>query len=306
MIELRHLKSLVAIAETGKLVWAAERVHLTQSALSHQMKALEEHLGLSLFDRTPQGLQFTEAGQRLLKAAREAMSAIGAAERDLAVLRGTGQGELRIVLECHTCFDWLMPVLDVFRQRWPAIEVDLVSGFHADPMQLLVSGKADVVIGARPERARSFAIAPLFRFEILAILPVDHPLRAKRHLRAQDFADQTLITYPVPDERIDVIREVLRPAKVSPERRTAELTVAILQLVASRRGIAALPSWGVANYVSHDYVAARSIGPKGLWSDLYAVTSRATAERAWFQGLIDITRAECTRALKDIELLPAA
>ncbi len=306
MIELRHLRSLVAIAETGKMVWAAERVHLTQSALSHQMKALESHFGVDLFERTQSGLRFTQAGERLLRLARETLSAVGATERDLAALRGSGQGELRIVLECHTCFDWLMPVLDIFRQRWPAIEVDLVSGFHSDPMRLLHAAKADLVIGARPKSARHLAIAPLFRFEVLAILPLDHPLRAKPYLKAEDFADQTLISYPVPEEKIDVIREVLAPAGVAPKRRTAELTVAILQLVASRRGIAALPSWGVANYVAHDYVAARSIGPKGLWSDLYAVTQRATASRPYFRDFVEITRAECVRALKDIELLPPA
>jgi LysR family transcriptional regulator for metE and metH len=304
MIELRHLRSLAAIAETGRLVWAAERLHLTQSALSHQMRALEQHFGLTLFERTHGGLQFTQAGDRLLRFARETLIALGAAERDLAALRGIGHGELRIVLECHTCFDWLMPVLDLFRQRWPAIEVDLVSGFHSDPMRLLEGGKADLVIAGRPNGARHLAIAPLFRFEVLAILPLDHPLRARRYLKATDFADQTLISYPVPEEKIDVIREVLAPAGIRPKRRTAELTVAILQLVASRRGIAALPSWGVANYLSHDYVAARPIGARGLWSDLYAITQHSTAERAYFRDLVEIMRAECVRALRDIELLP--
>jgi len=305
MLELRHLKSLIAIAETGRLVWAAERMHLTQSALSHQVKALEGYFGVALLDRTQTGLRFTQAGERLLKLARETMSAVGAAERDLAALKVDGRGELRIVLECHTCFDWLMPVLDMFRLRWPAVEVDLVSGFHSDPMRLLSSRQADVVIGAAPGERRNLLVFPLFRFEILALLPLDHPLRSKAYLTAEDFAHETLITYPVPEERIDVIREVLAPAGIMPKRRTAELTIAILQLVASRRGIAALPSWGVVNYVSHDYVAAKSIGKKGLWSDLFAVAPRAIAERPYFRDLVDTTRAECERALKDIELLPS-
>lgn len=305
MLELRHLKSLVAIAETGRLVWAAERVHLTQSALSHQVKALEDYFGVTLLDRTQTGLRFTGAGDRLLKLARETLSAVGAAERDLAALKADGQGELRVVLECHTCFDWLMPVLDVFRQRWPAVEVDLVSGFHSDPMRLLSSRQADVVIGASPGKRRDLIVFPLFRFEILVVLPLDHKLRGKPFLSAQDFASETLITYPVPEDRIDVIREVLTPAGVTPKRRTAELTIAILQLVASRRGIAALPSWGVVNYVGQDYVAAKSIGKQGLWSDLFAVAPRATADRPYFHDLVDTTRAECVRALKDIELLPS-
>jgi LysR family transcriptional regulator for metE and metH len=137
MLELRHLRSLIAIADSGKLVTAAERVNLSQSALSHQIRDMEAHYEVSLFERTRQGLRFTVAGERLLALARETVGAVAAAERDLVRLKGEVRGELRIVLECHTCFDWLMPVMDEFRRRWPEVEVDLVAGFHADPMRLL-------------------------------------------------------------------------------------------------------------------------------------------------------------------------
>src|SRR4051812_33933277 len=148
MIELRHLRSLVAIADTGKLAAAAERVNLTQSALSHQIRALEEHYDVTLFTRTSSGLRYTPAGQRLLALAQQALAAVLDAERDLIRLKGDTRGELRIALECHTCFDWLMPVMDEFRKRWPEVEVDLVAGFHSDPIDLLRSGKAELVIAS--------------------------------------------------------------------------------------------------------------------------------------------------------------
>ena len=175
MLDLRHLRSLVAIADTGKLATAAERVHLTQSALSHQIRALEEHHGLPLFERTRQGLSFLPAGERLLQLARTVLAEVQAAERDLQRLNGQATGELRIALECHTCFDWLMPVMHQFRQRWPGVEVDLVAGFHADPLTLLKEGRADLVIGSRPKAVRPWQVLPLFRFEILAVLANDHP-----------------------------------------------------------------------------------------------------------------------------------
>ena len=258
MIELRHLRSLAAIADTGKLVHAASQVHLTQSALSHQMRALEEHYGAALFQRTGAGLRFTPAGQRLLQLARETLVAVADAERDLLRLKGDTGGDLRIALECHTCFDWLMPVMDAFRGSWPEVEVDLLAGFHSDPLALLQGGKAELVIGSQKPRGRDYVALPLFRFEILAVLPVEHRLRAKRRIEAADLKGETLITYPVHEERIDLIRQVLKPAGIKLTRRTAELTVAILQLVASRRGIAALPNWGVRNYVDLDYVIARA------------------------------------------------
>src|SRR5689334_19588975 len=251
VIEVRHLKSLIAIAESRTLAAAAGRVHLTQSALSHQIRALEAHYGVTLFERSRQGVRFTQAGDRMLALARDVLGRIGEAERNVTRLKDDSRGELRIALECHTCFDWLMPVMDEFRRRWPEVEVDLVSGFHPTPLSLLSSGKADLVIGSVRPKSRRYAATPLFRFEIMLIMSTDHRLRRKRRVEAQDIAGETLITYPVPPERIDLIREVLRPAGITLERRTAELTIAILQLVASRRGIAALPNWGVRSYIDH-------------------------------------------------------
>ena len=145
---------------------------------------------------------------------------------------------------------------------------------------------------------------PLFRFEIQLVLPVEHRLRSKRFVEAADLADETLITYPVPEERIDFIREVLKPARVRLPRRTAELTVAIVQLVASRRGIAALPNWGLKNYVELDYRLAKRVGAKGLWSNLYAIAPRALAARPFLPELAAIIRSKCAAELDGIELLP--
>jgi LysR family transcriptional regulator, regulator for metE and metH len=303
MIEIRHLRSLIAIAESSKLAAAAERVHLTQSALSHQVKGLESHYGVSLFERSKQGLRFTPAGTRLLELARSLVAQVSEAERDVVRLKGDTSGELRIVLECHTCFDWLMPVMDEFRRRWSEVEVDLVAGFHADPLALLRDGRADVVIGSRPPTRRGWQVAPLFQFEILVVMANEHRLRSKRRLEAADLVGETLITYPVPDNRIDLIREVLKPAGIQLERRTAELTIAVLQLVASRRGIAALPNWGVKNYCDHDYVLAKRMGAKGLWSELHAVAATPLFTKPYFTDFVSIVRETCVAQLDGIELL---
>lgn len=303
MLEIRHLRSLKAIAEAGKLANAAERIFLTQSALSHQIRALENHYQITLFRRTAHGLRFTPAGERLLKLADVVIDACAAAERDLERLKADQTGELRIVLECHTCFDWLTPVMDVFRRAWPEVEIDLVAGFHSDPWRLINEDKADLVIGALPAHARHLAYAPLFKFEILTVLSPDHVLRSKPYLQAEDFVNNTLITYPVPEERIDLIREVLAPKGITLERRTAELTIAIMQLVASRRGIAALPSWGIQSYLEHGYVIAKPIGKKGLWSELYATANPEIIARPYTADLIRIIREVCMEKLSGIKLI---
>ncbi len=303
MLEIRHLRTLVALAEAGSVSAAARRVHLTQSALSHQLRAIEAHYGIAAVRRKGQTVELTEAGQRLLALARSVTATIADGERDLARLAAKPSGTLRIVLECHTCFDWLMPVMDAFRRNWPEVELDLVSGFHPAPLELLAADRTDLVIGSEPGRRRGVVPRALFRYEILAVLPTDHPLRARRYLEARDFKGQTLITYPVPDERIDLVRRVLKPAGVRPQRRTAELTVAILQLVASRRGIAALPNWGIKNYTDYDYVIARRIGKQGLWSDLYATMTKETARRPYAIDFVATAKARCFETLDGLEPL---
>ena len=138
--------------------------------------------------------------------------------------------------------------MDVFRENWPEIELDLVSGFHVDPLALLRDDRADLGVVSELGKHKDVHYHVLFGFEIIGLISTHHPLAEKDHLTPRDFANEALVTYPVPDDRIDVVRKFLRPHGVAPKRRTAELTVALLQLVASRRGIAALPEWAVHSY----------------------------------------------------------
>jgi LysR family transcriptional regulator for metE and metH len=271
MIELRHLKAVAALAETGSVTRAAARLHLTQSALSHQISALEAVLALPLFVREQRPLRLTPAGEQLLVLARRVLPDVEETRRQLVRMKtAAAPRELRIAVECHTCYDWLMPAMDAYREQHPEVEQDLVPGFHSEPLALLAERRADLVIVSDAKARTGIAYFPLFGYEMVALVARGHPLAGRRHLTARDFAAQTLITYPVPDRMLDVVRQVLKPAGVNPPRRTAELTVAILQLVASRRGIAALPRWAVQSYLDRGYVVALPIGAKGLWGRLYA------------------------------------
>ena len=286
MLELRHLRTLVALDQEGSLTGAARRVYLSQSALSHQIQLLETHYEAELFERKSHPLRWTPVGQRLVTLAFEVDRLVRDAEQDVARIREGRSGELRIAVECHSCFDWLMPSMDTFRDHWPDVELDLVSGFHADPIGLLDEDRADLVIVSRQQPRRGIAFHPLFRYEIPALLARQHPLAGKPYLTAEDFADQTLITYPVPDDRLDFVREVLRPAGINPARRTTALTVAILQLVASRRGLAALPRWAVQQYLHNGYVVARPITAHGLQGNLFAATTTVAASLPYMQAFL--------------------
>ena len=299
-VELRDLRLLQAVRDAGGLTAAAERLHLTQSAVSHRLKALEDGLGLGLVERTARPVRLTAAGRRLLALADDALPRVEAALRDLARLRDGEAGELRIAVECHTCYDWLMPAMDAYRDIWPGVELDLLGGFQADPPGLLLERRADLVITSEQVPRAGVTYAPLFGYEMLALMPPGHPLVKRRHLTPRDFAGETLITYPVPANRLDLMRRVLRPAGVEPVRREAELTVAILQLVASRRGLAALPAWAVAPYLERGYVAARPIGAHGLWSELHAAVRSADAGRAHVADFVETVKRDSFARLPGI------
>ncbi len=304
ILEVRHLRTLVALRDSGSLVRAAQLLNLTQSALSHQIKLLEDRYGQPLFERKSVPPQFTAVGERLLALADAVLPQVEGAERDIARLVLGQGGQMRIAVECHTCFDWLMPAMDAFRTRWPEVELDIVSGFHADPVGLLHQGRADVAIVSEVDGDEAGVdYHALFGFEIRALLANTHPLVARPHLVAQDFADQTIITYPVPDEMLDLIRQVLEPAGVRPPRRTTELTVAMLQLVASGRGVAALPLWAVQSYLGRGYVTARPIGEKGLRGELHAACLPSLSAKPYLQDFVQVTRETSFVTLKGVELL---
>jgi LysR family transcriptional regulator, regulator for metE and metH len=303
-LEFRHMETLLALAECGSLSKAAERLCLTQSALSHQLKALESHYGAALVEKNIRPLRFTAIGQRLLTLARQVLPLVAEAGRDVARLAQGHAGPLRVTVQCHNCFDWLMPAMDSYRSLWPEVELDIISGFVIDPLPLLERGEAELaVVHDRPPPHPHLTFSPLFRYQSVALMSPKHPLAAKSWLEARDFADETLITYPVPDEMLDVMKHCLIPAGVNPRRRTAELTVAILQLVASGRGIAALPSWTVGNYIERGYVVSRPIGPSGLSCELYAATTHAGAEAAYIREFISLTREQSLTELTGVSAL---
>jgi len=303
MIELRHLHTLIALAETGNLSKAAKRVHLSQPAASHQVRAVEAHYGVEVFERKSDPLRLTAAGRLLLELAYEVTRRVRDGERDLARIAQGQAGRLRIAVECHSCFDWLMPSMDAFREHWPQVELDLVSGFHPDPVGLLGEDRADLVIVSHTQKRAAVAFHPLFGYEMLALLGRHHPLTRKPYLTAKDFKSEVLVTYPIPDDRLDLVREVLKPAGIDPVRRTTELTVAILQLVASGRGVAALPGWTIQPYLDRKYVVPKPVGKNGLHSRLYAATTTAAAELAYMQEFLRIMREISFATLKGIQTL---
>lgn len=302
MLELRHLRTIVALRDTGSLVEAAERVHLTQSALSHQLKDLEERIGCALFHRKTRPVQFTRAGQRLLALAEQVLPQVRLAERDLTRLAGGENGRLHMAIECHSCFQWLMPTIDRFRDRWPEVEVDIPSGHSFDPLPALAREQLDLVITADPQPLPNLDYVPLFRYEGMLAVAKQHRLATKRWVVPEDLRAETLITYPVEHARLDVFTRFLNPAGVYPQEvRTAELTIMMMQLVASERGVCALPNWALTEYLERDYVKALPLGEHGLWSTLYAAVRREQRSLTWMEEFLHTARETSFAVLNGVK-----
>jgi LysR family transcriptional regulator for metE and metH len=300
MIKLHHLHSLEALRESGSLVRAAARLHLTQSALSHQIKELEERLGLPLFERKSRPPRFTAAGERLLALADAVLPLLHQAERDLDHLRGGQGGRLHLAVECHSCFDWLMPLLEDYRHHWPQVALDISMAHSFEPLTALVRGEVDLVVTADPDDNPAIAYRPLFRYQNLLLLPPRHRLAVRPWITPQDLAGETLITYPVETARLDLFRRFLDPAGIVVERRSSELTVMILQLVASGRGLAALPQWAASLAVAAAQVLAKPLGEQGLWSTLYAAARREDRELAYIEAFIESVQTSCFSVLEGL------
>lgn len=302
MLELRHLKTLKALRETGSLVEAAGRVHLTQSALSHQIKDLEHRLGGELFVRKSRPVRFTPAGRRLLALAEELLPRAEAAERDLHRLLHGEAGRLYMAIECHSCFNWLMPTVERYRDQWPAVELDFSGGFTFEPLPALAQGEIDLVVTADPRPLKGIDYVPLFAYEMQFALGRDHPLAEKRWLEPADLAGQTLITYPVERARLDVFTQFLDPAGVEPAAvRTAELTLMMVQLVASGRGVTALPNWVLAEYADQALVQVRPAGARGVWPTLYAAVRESQREEPFMRDFLGLAREHCLSQLTGVK-----
>ncbi len=298
-LELRHLRSLQAIDETDSLAKAAERVHLTQSALSHQIKAVENHFDIKLYKRKHKPLRLTQAGQRLLGLAQRILPEVESAEYEMKNMEGAGAGRLHITIECHSCFEWLVPTLDHYRKRWPEVEVDIRLGSSFEPIKALSSEEIDLVITTDKVNLDDISFEELFDYEALCIMENDHKFTNKVYLQAKDFLNETLITYPVDKKRLDIFNHFLTPQECSvKEIRQSELTVMILQLVASGRGIAVLPDWVVDDYISRKYVSAKSLGKKGMRGTLYAAIRRREEKREYLKDFIELARLGKFRSKK--------
>ncbi|EOR07928.1 LysR family transcriptional regulator, regulator for metE and metH [Acinetobacter genomosp. 15BJ] len=290
VLELRHLKTLLALREHGSLVAAATDLCLTPSAISHQLKELDHWYGVEVVNRRSRPVSFSNVGERLLKLADDVLPQVQIAQTDITRIVHGQTGRIIFSSECHSCFDWLMPLLNQYRQQYPDVDLDFAAGFESNPHELLQNAEFDLLITADPIALKGIEYFPIFEYESRLVLSNTHPLVRAEQVTVEDLAEETLITYPVDKHRLDIMAHLFIPANIQPKHiRTTDLTQMLIQLVASGRGIAALPDWVVNEYEQKGWVVSRRldcVSPQGLRRKLYAGYRSEDKEKNYFEGFI--------------------
>jgi LysR family transcriptional regulator for metE and metH len=306
-LEVRHLQLVAAVAEMGSLTRAGDRLHLTQSALSHQLRGIESRLGAALFLRVGKRLVLTPAGERLLVSAKDILERLAQAEHDIRRMGKEHAGVLRLTTECYTCYHWLPPLLMRYRRKFPRIEVRIDVEATRRPIEMLLAGRIDLAIMSSTVTDRRLVSKKVFDDELVLIAAIDHRFAQLSHVRLTELRDETLYIYPPRDES-RVLQEVLLPAGISPARiEEVQLTEAITELVKAGLGVAVLARWAVQPLVDAGAILARPLTARGLHRQWRAVMPRDLARADYVMEFIDLLEkhAPASRSSKAPRLVSA-
>jgi LysR family transcriptional regulator, regulator for metE and metH len=291
MLERVHLIVVREVEKHGSLTAAAEGLSLTQSALSHSIKKLEAQLGMELWRREGRRLRLTQAGQYVLAVANQVLPQLDLAEERLRQFAQGKRGTLRIGMECHPCYRWLLNVVAPFLAAWPNVEVDVMQKVQFGGHGALLGYEIDLLVTPDPVFKPELRFEPVFDYEQVLAVAAGHALAGASHVVPEQLLDQVLITYPVPTERLDVYTQFLLPAGVTPQsQKTVENTDIMMQLVASGRGVAALPRWLVQEYGSQLDISAIRLGKRGIFKQIFIGVREADAEIDYIEAFNELAR----------------
>lgn len=288
-LEIRHLSLVNEIAATGSVTRAAERLHLTQSALSHQLRDIESRLGLQLFLRLGKKMVLTPAGDRVLGASKRVLDEISRTEDDLRLMSQHGKGVLRLCTQCNTGYHWLPPLLQAFHRKYPGIDVQIMVNATDRPIEALLEGQIDLAVVTSEIDDKRLSTTLLFEDELVAVVPPSHPFARRAYVDPEDFADEHLIIYKADRSDSYTFTRILGPAGVEPARVSqVPLTEAILELVKAGLGVSVMARWAVEPTIKAGAVRGVRITRRGVRRAWTAVTLKDRTEPKWQREFVTL------------------
>ncbi|MEM9102629.1 MAG: LysR family transcriptional regulator [Pseudomonadota bacterium] len=289
MLERIHLAIIQAVDHYGSLTAASKHLCVTQSALSHAIRKLEDNLGTPIWLREGRNLRLTQAGQYLLKTANRVLPQLDYAESKLYQMAKGERGTLRIGMECHPCYQWLLKVVSPFLAAWPDVDLDVKQKFQFGGVGALLSYEIDLLVTPDPFYTAGLCFEAVFDYEQVLVVPHHHALSGHQHINPKDLRDQVLLTYPVEPERLDIFAQFLSPAGVVPKQhKTYETTDILLQMVASGRGVAALPRWLAKEYCQKLPLAVVRLGKNGIDKQIYLGMRESDNDIQYLKAFIEL------------------
>lgn len=290
MLERHHLEIIRAIVKHGTLTRAAESLFLTQSAVSHSMKKLEDLLGIPLWEKQGRQLVLTRAGSYLLQLSDMILPQFERGEEQLKGFANGKRGHLRIGMECHPCYQWLLKAVRPYLEQWQDVDVDVHQQFQFKGIAALYAYEIDILITPDPIFADHLLFQPVFPFEQVLVTHKDHPLAQKKWIEPEDLEKEILITYPVPIERLDIFELFLNPAQRSvAHHKTIETTEILLEMIAANRGVSALPSWLIYEKAAHLPLVCIPLGKEGIHKHIHVGIREKDADVDYIKGFIEQT-----------------
>jgi LysR family transcriptional regulator for metE and metH len=291
MLDRIHLSIVQEVEKQGSLTAAAGVLHVTQSALSHSMKKLEQQLGTDIWLREGRSLRLTQAGHYLLAVANRVLPQLDLAEERLRQFAQGERGSLRIGMECHPCYQWLLKIVSPYLAEWPDVDVDVKQKFQFGGIGALFGYEIDLLVTPDPLFKPGLRFEPVFDYEQVLVVARGHALAKAAHVKPKDLEREVLITYPVATDRLDVYNQFLLPAGITPRRhKPIETTDIMLQMVASGRGVAALPRWLVEESSGKFDIVPVRLGPRGIAKQIHLGMRESDVEIDYLQAFLDLAR----------------
>jgi LysR family transcriptional regulator for metE and metH len=295
VLETKDLRLVQAIAELGGATQAARRLHLSQSAVSHQLRGLEERLGLQLFERRAGRLCITAAGQRLVELARQVLVPLAQAELELLRGRHADRVKLRVATQCYTAYHWLPRALTTLMTEHPQVELVLQSDVAGPAAEHLRQDRADLVLSVSSKVTGPFQQVPLFDDELVLAVPRGHRLSRRPFVDGKDLADETLIQPEASVmERERVRKQLFRGGQGVKRVLRLPAAEAALDLVQAGHGVSILASFTLTRRVARGELSAVRLTRRGLrraWTGVFCKGSPLSAPIA---TLCDTLRREAS------------
>jgi LysR family transcriptional regulator for metE and metH len=291
MIDSQLLAILQEVDRLGSVTAAADRLNVTQSALSHTIRRVEERHGIKIWTKNGRSLRFTQAGNYLLALAQRVLPQIEHAERVLLDFAQGRRGALRVGMECHPCQKWLSRLTPHYLAAWPDVDFDVRTAFRFDGVAALLGHEIDVLITPDPIDLPELFFLPVIDYELVLVVHEAHRLANQTYIEPHDLLDEELITVPVSIERLDIFTRFLVPAHCRPKtHRTAEATDLMLQLVAAGRGVSVLPDWLVNEEGAGLPLCAMRLGKDGINKSINLGMRRGEETVAYIAGLLELAQ----------------